>query len=128
MPVVSEALAIRHETTDGGHTVLFLNGRLDAAHAESLKNMLKQIIDGGSMPVVVDLADVPFIDSAGLSALVFGLKLARRAGGDLMLAGVQPQTLTVLSLTMLDKVFTIYPTQEAALASLATHTAIPAKL
>jgi anti-sigma B factor antagonist len=124
---MSEALAIRHETTDGGHVVLLLSGRLDAAHAESLKCALKRIIDSGSVYVVVDLADVPFIDSAGLSALVFGLKLARRAGGDVMLAGVQPQTLTVLSLTMLDKVFTVYATQEAALASLATHAAIPAK-
>jgi anti-sigma B factor antagonist len=121
---MSEAFAIRHETTDGERVVLLLSGRLDAAHAESLKNTLKQIIGGGSVPVVVDLADVPFIDSAGLSALVFGLKLARRAGGDLMLAGVQPQTLTVLSLTMLDKVFTICPNREAALASLATNAAI----
>jgi anti-sigma B factor antagonist len=125
---MSEALAIRRETTDGGRAVLLLSGCLNAAHAELLKDTLKQIIDGGSAHVVVDLADVPFIDSAGLSALVFGLKLARRAGGDLMLAGVQPQTLTVLSLTMLDKVFTICPNREAALASLATHAAIPAKL
>lgn len=105
--------AIRHAATDDGHTVFVLSGHLDAGHAASLKELLKQAIDTGSVRLVVDMAEVPFVDSAGLSALVFGLKLARRAGGDLALSGVQPQTLTILSLTMLDQVFSIQPTMEA---------------
>ncbi len=114
---MGEAFVIDRATADDGRCILTLSGRLDAGQAALLKNTLRQIVDGGSLRLVVDLAGVPFIDSAGLSALVYGLKMARRGGGDLVLIGVQPQTLTVLSLTMLDKVFPIHTTREAALAS-----------
>jgi anti-sigma B factor antagonist len=64
------------------------------------------------------LAQVPFIDSAGLAALVSALKLTRRAGGNVLLSGVPPQARTVFSLTMLDQAFTIHPSIEAAVRSL----------
>jgi anti-sigma B factor antagonist len=112
---MSAPFAIRSAAADDGHTVFILSGRLDAGHAASLKDVLKETIDTGTVRLVVDMAAVPFIDSAGLSALVFGLKHARRAGGDLALSGVPPQTLTVLSLTMLDKVFSIRPTSQVVI-------------
>lgn len=95
-----------------------LGGRLDARNAQTVKETLKQLIDGGTTYLVVDLAQVPFIDSAGLAALVSALKSTRRVGGSVLLSGVQPQARTVFSLTMLDQVFAIYPSVEAALASL----------
>jgi anti-sigma B factor antagonist len=101
---------IHHAAAAEGSAVFTLSGRLDAGHAAHLKDTLKQAIDSGTPNLVVDVAEVPFIDSAGLSALVFGLKAARRAGGDLTLRGVQPQMLTILSLTMLDRVFMIRST------------------
>lgn len=104
---------IRHADAGEGSAVFTLTGRLDAGHAASLKDMLKQTIESGVSQLVVDVADVPFVDSAGLSALVFGLKLARRAGGNLALRGIQPQMATILSLTMLDRVFLIRSSSEA---------------
>jgi anti-sigma B factor antagonist len=117
---MSEAFTILHEPAGDGRAVVVLSGRLDANHAGEVKDLLKLAIGAGTARLIVDMTGVPFVDSAGLSSLVFGLKLARRAGGDIMLAGVQPQTLTVFSLTMLDKVFAIYPTQQAALENLPT--------
>ena len=96
-----------------------LAGRLDASNAQTLKDSLEQLINGGTIHLVVDLAQVPFIDSAGLAALVSALKATRRAGGNVLLSGVQPQARTVFSLTMLDQVFAIHSDVEAALASLA---------
>ena len=96
-----------------------LAGRLDAGNAQMIKETLMQLINGGAIHVVVDLAQVPFIDSAGLAALVSALKATRRVGGSVLLSGVQPQARTVFSLTMLDQVFAIHPNLEAALASLA---------
>ena len=95
-----------------------LAGRLDARNAQTLKETLNQIIEGGVTQLVVDLAQVPFIDSAGLAALVSALKSSRRAGGNVMLSGIQPQARTVFSLTMLDRVFNIYTSIEAALDDL----------
>lgn len=99
-----------------------LAGRLDAGNAQMIKETLMQLINGGAIHVVVDLAQVPFIDSAGLAALVSALKATRRVGGSVLLSGVQPQARTVFSLTMLDQVFAIHPSLEAALASLTATT------
>jgi anti-sigma B factor antagonist len=95
-----------------------LAGRLDASNAQTLKESLEQLIDGGTTQLVVDLTQVPFVDSAGLAALVSTLKAIRRVGGNVLLSGVQPQARTVFSLTMLDQVFAIHPNVEAALVSL----------
>lgn len=95
-----------------------LAGRLDASNSQTLKESLEQLIDGGVIYLVVDLEKVPFIDSAGLAALVSALKASHRAGGNVLLSGVQPQARTVFSLTMLDQVFAIHPNVEAALDSL----------
>ena len=111
---MTTTFAIRHAEAEDGHSVFILTGSLDARHAGSLRDVLKQAIDSGAVRLRINMADVPFVDSAGLAALVFGLKLARRAGGDVVLTGVQPQTFTLLSLTMLDKVFSIDRGREAA--------------
>jgi len=100
-----------------------LDGRLDANNTQPLKESLEQLIDGGTSYLVVDLAQVPFIDSAGLAALVSALKATRRVGGNVLLSGVQPQARTVFSLTMLDQVFAIHPNVEAALDSLEVDSA-----
>ena len=95
-----------------------LAGRLDASNAQTLKESLEQLIAGGIIYLVLDLEQVPFIDSAGLAALVSALKATHRVGGNVLLAEVQPQARTVFSLTMLDQVFAIHPSVEAALDSL----------
>ena len=62
------------------------------------------------------MADVNFVDSSGLGAIVGGMKLARGAGGDLRISRPTPQTVAVLELTSLSHVLPVYPTVEDALA------------
>jgi len=111
-------ITIRTERVNEQCSSVVLAGRFDARNAQTVKETFKQLIDEGTTCLIVDLAEVPFIDSAGLTALVSALKLIRRGGGSLLLSGIQPQARTVLSLTMLDQVFTIYPNIEAAVNSL----------
>jgi anti-anti-sigma factor len=66
---------------------------------------------------VVDLNDVPFIDSSGLAALISGLKAARTAGGDLRIARPSDQARMLFELTRLDKVLLAYPSVEDAVAN-----------
>jgi anti-sigma B factor antagonist len=113
-------IVIRSEHINEHCASVALVGRFDARNAQTVKEALKQLVDGGVTHLIVDLAQVPFIDSAGLATLVSALKLARRVGGSVLLVEVQPQARTVFSLTMLDQVFTIHPTVEAALASLSS--------
>jgi anti-sigma B factor antagonist len=99
--------------------VLGVHGRLDAATAPELKTTLKRLVTEGHHRLVVDLTEVSFIDSSGLSALVSGLKATREAGGTLKLAGLNEQTRTAFRLTLLDRVFEIYPDLVSMQGSLA---------
>jgi anti-sigma B factor antagonist len=95
--------------------VVQLNGQLDVDSSVHLKERLKSIAAEGTMLIVIDFQDVDFVDSSGLSALVSGLKAVRQRGGAIHLSRLQHQALTALRLTMLDRVFPIYPTISQAL-------------
>ena len=99
-----------------GEAVLHLAGRLDLVSAVAVKQRLAAVVAAGQHRLVVDLAEVPFIDSSGLASLIGGLKAARLAGGDLRLARPTDQARTILKLTRLDRVLRPYPTVEEALA------------
>jgi len=77
------------------------------------------LIEQGNRRLVVDLADVSFIDSSGLGALVSALKTLKRSdnGGDVRLARVQPPVVSLLEIIRLNRVFTSYPTVEQAAQS-----------
>ncbi len=104
---------ITEEQRPGIGYVLTLYGHLDAVTAPELKSELKRLVAEGHNQLVADLTEVSFIDSSGLSALVSGLKAAREAGGTLRLAGLNEQTRTAFRLTLLDRVFEIYPDRDA---------------
>jgi anti-sigma B factor antagonist len=96
--------------------IIRLKGRLDLVSGADVRQRLAETIDGGRRHIVIDLAEVPFIDSSGLAALISGLKSARLAGGDLRIAQAASQARVVLELTRLDRVLRCYATVEEALA------------
>jgi anti-sigma B factor antagonist len=97
-----------------GVAVLKLDGRLNMVAAPRLKEAVDQVVEGGRSHVVVDMADVTFMDSSGLGALIAGLKKARQGNGDLRISGINDQVATVLRLTNLDRVLRAHPSVEAA--------------
>ncbi len=90
------------------------SGRFNMTAAGDFRTFLDHVLSSGAVRVVVDLADVTFIDSSGLGALIGGLKKARQAGGDLRIAGAPEQVRMVLSLTNLDRVLRPYDDLTAA--------------
>jgi len=96
--------------------VLSVKGRINAVTAPAVKARIRELVDQGRWEIVCDLSGVGFLDSAGLSALVSGLKTTREGGGFLKLAGVNEQVARIFKLTMLDRVFEIHPSVDAAFA------------
>ena len=83
-----------------------LAGRLDAVEAPAVRAELTRIQLAGVGTIVVDLAAVTFIDSAGLAALVRGRREAQRVGGDVILISPSDRNaLRVFQLTQFDEVF-----------------------
>ncbi len=88
---------------------------MDLATASEFKQTLNDAVKAGDRILVVDLSNVPFVDSSGLGALISGMKATRLAGGDLRIAQVGEQARLIFELTTLDKVMKLYPTVEEAL-------------
>ena len=108
-------LTILEKMAGADQGILALRGRINAMSAADLKRRFHEIIASGKIKLVLEMSEVDFIDSSGLSALIAGLKYAREAGGSLRLAGLRDQAATVLRLTMLDRVFELYPDLAGAL-------------
>jgi anti-sigma B factor antagonist len=95
--------------TVGGIALVSLSGRLNAVSAPEAKDRLKALLREVSRDLIIDLAELTFIDSSGLAALVAAYKASVEVGGNLKLARVVPQVAQVFSLTRLDRVFEIFP-------------------
>jgi anti-sigma B factor antagonist len=97
----------------GGQAVVALRGELDVVDAASLAAALMAAV--AREPVIVaDLAALEFIDSSGAAALVLACKQARRAGGDLLLAGPQDQVQRFLTVSGLADVISVRASVEDA--------------
>ena len=103
------------ERREGQVAVVTPEGRLDLASAAEFKQALNDAVEAGNRILVVDMSNVPFVDSSGLGALISGMKATRLVGGDLRIAEVGEQARLILELTTLDKVMKLYPTVEEAL-------------
>ena len=91
------------ETTASGVVVVSPRGRLDLMTAPLLREQLQAQIQSGHIQLVVDLSAVEVIDSAGLSALIYGLKATRQAGGSLRITRPSKQVRAILKLTNLSR-------------------------
>lgn len=96
--------------------ILTLSGRFDAYKTSPVIEWLETTVRQSSR-IVVDLANVSFVDSSGLAALVQGMKRCRQRGGDLRLCQLQQPVSVIFQLTRLDNTFEIYPTLAAAVTS-----------
>ncbi len=84
-----------------------LLGELDLSTAPQLRDELVRASTEGAQMVTVDLADLAFIDSTGLSVLITGLKRLRQQGGDMALRSPTPSIRRVLEITGLTQIFAV---------------------
>ena len=99
----------------GERTVVHVSGEVDVYTAPMLREELVGLIDAGHTDLVVDLAEVSFMDSTGLGVLVGALKKIKTLGGELRLVIDQEKVLKVFRITALTQVFPIYATLDEAL-------------
>jgi anti-sigma B factor antagonist len=93
--------------TEGRTRVLAISGELDLAAAPTLEAELDRALAAGCALIVLDLKELDFIDSTGLSALVRGHQQAREAGIELGIVNPGAQAERLLSLTGLTERLTL---------------------
>jgi len=91
--------------------VVRATGEVDAASSAAFRDALDRAVATGRPLVVVDLADVSFLDSAGLS-VVFGVQRELPVDRQLALGNVPTRMLRTLRLAAVPSVVTIYPQGE----------------
>lgn len=98
----------------GGATVVAVFGELDVATAPILQERLRKCLDRGCKKLVVDLLQVPFLDSTALGVLVDTAKNLQDAEGTLRIALAEPRLTRLFEITGLTETLPIFPTVEEA--------------
>ena len=92
-------------------------GRLTAGTgADKLREAIQQAVAGGAKTILLNMTEVVFMDSAGLSAMVVATDLLRNRGGVLRIVNAQGPVRRVLQITRLDRVLTCFDDEQSALA------------
>lgn len=100
---------------DPSTQVIAVRGEIHVSTAPEFSRLLNDVIGAGKTQVVLDLADVDFIDSTGLSVLLNGLRRVTRRGGRMAIVCTNPTVLRLFVITRLDSTFEIVATREQAL-------------
>ena len=116
---MSDMFSVSSERLDDDLGVVVLSGEVDIFTAPQFKESLLELLDSGVKRLVVDLSAVTFIDSTALGVLIGGVRRVNSAGGAMALVVVSRPVERVLSITGLDRVFTIHRTRDEALQALA---------
>ena len=103
------------QQSHGAAELIELPARLVMANAVQIRNFLKQVVAHGRTQLVLDLHQVEFIDSSGLSVLVSALKAAQEQDGDVVLLSPSDGVRSLIELTRLHQVFEIFEDQDAAI-------------
>lgn len=105
--------------TDGEVEVVHLLDRLDASNAPGVRKELDSLMDRGRNLLALNLGEVNFVDSSGLSVFVHAVKAARAAGGNVNLIQPSPAVRSVLELTRLSRIMEIWDDEPSAVLALA---------
>ena len=98
--------------------VVELGGRMDAASAPEAEHKLMELIGRGETRLVLDLADLEYVSSAGLRVFLLVAKRLRAARGRLALAAARDAIREVFELAGFADLFTFVATREEAQAAL----------
>ena len=101
-----------------GVTLLDLRGRITLGpETEALRSKLKALLNAGHHGIILNLREVSYVDSVGLSTLIAGYTSARNVGGCLKLLHLPSGVHQLLQITRLSTVFEIYEDRATAVES-----------
>ncbi len=98
--------------------IISISGRIDTITSKDLEAKLKEAIEERKEKIIINLAEVDYISSVGLRVLLAALKGQKQNQGSIPLVSLQPFVQNIFKITGLDKMFQIFPTDEAAFQSL----------
>jgi anti-anti-sigma factor len=105
------------ETRENGVVILSVKGRVDAANARSFEQEVLGLIDAGERRLVLDLAGLDYVSSAGLRVLLVTAKRLAAVHGKLALASLREPVREVFEIAGFSAFLRVFPTREDAVAA-----------
>lgn len=103
----------------GDVLVVQLAGQINSANAAGVEADLMGHVEKGQSKIVLDLARLDYISSAGLRVVLMLAKRLKQGGGALLLCNIQPDVREVFDISGFLAILPVHDTREAALGSLA---------
>ncbi len=97
--------------TDSNATKLCLLGSIDNDTFNNLKSKLDEVIAAATGAIVVDMAEVEMVTSAGIGVLTAALKLAQRKNVEFAMVNLQPQVKKVFEIMRLMPILNVFESQ-----------------
>lgn len=102
---------------EGDAAFITVHGEIDLHNSPDLRiELLNLLADGSVKKMILDLADVPYMDSSAIAVLVEALQKLRKTGGTIYLTSLQPRVKGLLEIARLDTIFRVVKDSDAALA------------
>ena len=111
-------MQITERMVSGDVMVLDMKGKITLGEGdEMLKDKVNSLVNQGHKKILLNLADVPYLDSAGLGEVVRAYTTVSRQGGALKLLNLTKRITDLLSITKLLTVFETFDTESEAVRS-----------
>ena len=105
-------LKIQITQTRPGIVTVSPEGSIDANTSSTLESEVRRILAGNVKTLILDMAGVDFISSAGIGAVTKAKVTLKRQGGDLAMINVQPQVIKVFEIMRLKSVLNVFESTE----------------
>jgi anti-sigma B factor antagonist len=102
----------------GGVSIVDLGGKITLGESTGiLRDELRSLLAGGSKNIILNMAQVTYVDSAGLGELVGAYTTATNQGGAVKLLHLQGKLKDLMQITKLHTIFATFEDEKAAVAS-----------
>lgn len=105
---------INHKRVQPGVNLVAIAGEMDMYNSHELKELVVKLFDGGADPLILDLNGLKYIDSSGVSVLIFVFTQAKKSSIPVWFSHVHGTVRKVIELTSLLNFFPITETTEEA--------------
>jgi anti-anti-sigma factor len=119
-------LSLTTQTREPGIVIVRITGRIAlGVEKGQIEDAIVGSLKDGVRKIVVDLAHVSYIDSAGVGIIAFCFGKASQAGAQFTVAGADARVMDVFRITRLDQVVTLFPDVDSACAAFSASVPTP---
>ena len=116
-------LEINTQMTEDKIPIVAIKGEIDLHTCAEMRDTLRDLIENGHHQIVINLAEVPYLDSAALGVMVDAVRRVREHEGGISLVSTTPFVRRAFEITRLVKIFQLYESNNAALEEIRMRSA-----